>query len=344
MSEVDLNMEAVVELAEGMTIDGVAQTECPCLKSSQTQTSDGVPIEMLRISIDHFIHDPEGVKLYTGIEDFSTFMDVLASLGPAAYHLNYLYGNPSIDVKDQLFLALMKCRMYKTNVELSRMFRISDTEVYSIFITWIRFMSLQWKEVDIWPERETVRTFSPSDFQAKFPETRAVFVGFEFPVKKAKAPAAQQVTFSTYKNRNTAKMIVGVTPGGMCSYLSDAYGGATSDRQIIERSDLMTKVDPGDSLMADKGFDVQDIFAPFDVTVNIPTFFKKINRMSGKTVLRDRKIASKRVHVERMIGSAKTYTILCNPLNHTESLMASDIGFVCFMLVNFRRCIVPKDA
>ena len=54
-------------------------------------------------------------------------MDGLASLGPAAYHLNYLWGNPSINVTDQIFLALMKCRMYKTNVELSRMFRSSDT-------------------------------------------------------------------------------------------------------------------------------------------------------------------------------------------------------------------------
>ena len=154
-------------------------------------------------------------------------------LSPAAYHLNYLYGNPSIDVKYQLFLALMKYRMYKTNTELSRMFKITETEVYSIFITLIRFMSLQWKELDSWPEGETVHMFSPSDFHGKFPETRAVFDGFVFPVKKAKARAAQQFTFSTYKNRNTAKMIVGVTPGGMCSYLSDAYGGATSDRQII---------------------------------------------------------------------------------------------------------------
>lgn len=68
--------------------------------------------------------------------------------------------------------------------------------------------------------------------------------------------------------------IVGVTPGGMCSYMSDAYGLATSDRQIIERSNLMTKVDPGDSLMADKGFDVQDTFAPVDVTVTFQHFSK----------------------------------------------------------------------
>ena len=37
----------------------------------------------------------------------------------------------------------------------------------------------------------------------------------------------------------------------------------------------MTKVEPGDSVMADKGFDVQDSFAPVDVTVNIPTFTEK---------------------------------------------------------------------
>ena len=78
-----------------------------------------VQIEMLWISIDHFTHDAEEIKLYTGLEDFSISMDVLASLGPAAYHFNYLYDSPSIDVKDQMFLALMRCRMYKTNGELT---------------------------------------------------------------------------------------------------------------------------------------------------------------------------------------------------------------------------------
>jgi hypothetical protein len=61
--------------------------------------------------------------------------------------------------------------------------------------------------------------------------------------------------------------------------------------------------------MADKGFNVQDLFAPYDVTINIPTFFRKKNRMTGKTVLKDRAISSKRVHIERIIGLAKTYKI-----------------------------------
>ena len=63
ISELDLNIETVVELAEWLTVDEVVQTDSPCLTTSQTQTSEEVPIEILRISIDQFKCDPEGVKL-----------------------------------------------------------------------------------------------------------------------------------------------------------------------------------------------------------------------------------------------------------------------------------------
>jgi hypothetical protein len=95
---------------------------------------------------------------------------------------------------------------------------------------------------------------------------------------------------------------VGSSPGGLVSYISSAYGGSTTDRQMVERSNITSFCDPADSIMADKGFNVQDLFQSIGVSVNIPTFFRKRNRMDSKTVLRDRRIASKRVHVERIIG------------------------------------------
>ena len=176
---------------------------------------------------------------------------------------------------DQFFLTLVKLRQYKPNYELSMMFQISETEVYSIIVTWVRFMALQWREINIWPAREVVTFFSPTDFRSKFPTTRIILDTTECPIQKPSAPVAQQSTFSSYKNRNTVKVAVGITPGGMVSYVSEAYGGSTSDRQILERSNLTKMCDAGDSLMADKGFDVQDLFAPVDVKVNIPTFFRK---------------------------------------------------------------------
>ncbi len=346
ISEEDMNMDVVVE-CQSEHHEQSTQTANPTSSNSYTQTLDNLLVGSYKMSIEDYKHDEPGVKYFTGLDCYQTFCDVLASLGPAAYELNYLYNiKPKLSVKDQLFLTLLRLRRPgKTYFELKCLFKLSsESDAYSIFVTWVRFMSLQWREIEIWPDRDLVRFYAPLDFKKKFPTTRAVFDGYEHPIKKPKAPAAQQVSFSTYKNRNTSKQVVGVTPGGLTSFVSHAYGGATSDRQIIERSDILSKVDPGDSIMADKGFDVQDIFAPFDVTVNIPTFFKKKNRIGGITLVKDRKISSKRVHVERVIGLGKTYKILCEPLDHTEALMANDIGFVCFMLANFRKCIVPKHA
>lgn len=224
------------------------------------------------------------------------------------------------------------------------MFGISESAVTNIFVTWVNFMACQWNEIDWWPSQDCARFFAPSDFALKFPTTRVIIDGTECPIMKPKQPVAQQATFSSYKNRNTVKVLVGCTPGGIVSYVSTAYGGSTSDRQICERSDLTKLCSPGDSITADKGFNVQDLFVPYDVTINIPTFFRKKNRMPGSTVLKDRKIASKRVHIERIIGLAKTYKILKEPMNNTESALATQIITVCFWLCNFRKCIVPRHA
>ncbi len=294
------NVEDIMDIPE-CTVSLSTQTDPgPSMVTSSSQTkSDPLPVS--RACAADFKSDQRAIQFYTGLDSYEIFLNVFASLGPASHHLTYLNDiHPNIDPENQFFLTLIKLRTYTTNYELSMMLKISETEVYNTFATWIRFMSLQWREVELWPNRDIVQFHAPSDFKAKFPKTRVVFDGTECPIKKPKAPAAQQATFSTYKNRNTSKVLIGVTPGGQVSYVSPAYGGSTSDRQIVERSDLTTKLDPTDSIMADKGFDVQDIFAPMDVTVNIATFFKKQNRMPGKVVLRDRAISSKRVHVERV--------------------------------------------
>ena len=128
------------------------------------------------------------------------------------------------------------------------------------------------------------------------------------------------------------------------SHIPDTFGGAASDRMLIERSSLTAKLDPGDSLMTDKGFQAQDIFAPVDVTVNTPTFLKKRNQFTAKSSERDRRIASKRVHVKRLICLAKTYKILSTSLNNIETALGSRILFRCFMLYKAMQCLQCFDA
>jgi hypothetical protein len=90
------------------------------------------------------------------------------------------------------------------------------------------------------------------------------------------------------------------------------YGGSVSDRQIIEDSNILdnSMFDSGDSIMADRGIMVQDLFANQNVCVNTPTMLKGKSQLEPEEIIRDRRIASKRIHIERVIGLSKAFTIL----------------------------------
>ena len=82
----------------------------------------------------------------------------------------------------------------------------------------------------------------------------------EIPIQKRRAPGAHRETFFTFKNKNTLKVVVGCTPRGAVSFVSDSNGGSASDRQIVERTSLCTgrtMFDKGDIIMADMGIMVQ---------------------------------------------------------------------------------------
>ena len=94
--------------------------------------------------------------------------------------------------------------------------------------------------------------------------------------------------------------------------------------------------------MADRGFVVQDLLAPRDVFVNMPTMLRGVTQLPASTVLKDRRIANKRVHIERVIGLAKTFKILKRELNKNYVALGGRILFVCFVISNFRPCIVSS--
>jgi hypothetical protein len=262
--------------------------------TSTSQTSQMISIVHMTDSQLHY---------FTGLECRQKFTLVLATLGEEAHNLNYYYpqSKPSLSIADELLLTLNKQRVHPPNMQLSIIINLSNKQVSNVFITWINVMYYQWKQVDWWPAQQTTQFYAPSGFKSSFCNTRVILDGTECLIMRPKLPTAQQSTFSTYKNRNTIKIVVGATPGGLVSYISDAYGGSTSDRLIVERSALASMCDPGDELMVDKGFNIEDLFIPFHVSVNMPTFFRKKNRLSQTVLQKDRKVASKRVHIELLV-------------------------------------------
>ena len=207
-------------------------------------------------------------------------------------------------------------------------------------------MYFQFKEIDIWPSREVTDCHMPVGFKKPFPSTRVIIDGTEVPVQKPGDVNDQSATFSTYKNQNTLKTIIGVNPRGVVTFISDSYGGSASDRQVTERSELMdnSKWSDGDAIMADRGFLIQDLFCSKNVRVNIPTFLKGKSQLEPEDVIGDRRISSKRIHVERVIGLSKTYKILTKELQYQKLPIGGRIIFICFFLSNFRRSIVNNLA
>jgi len=292
------------------------------------------------------IHDykdrPDGVRYYTGLETYHKFMFVFQSLTDI---FPISYRDCKVDVlslENQLFLTIWKLRRNTPDFELGDHFGVSRTTVSNIFISMVSFMAKQWGKINTWLSRSLTDYYMPDSFKKAYPTTRAIIDGTECFIAKPSNPRYQQATFSTYKNGNTVKVLVSGNPCGLISDTTPAYGGATSDRQIVERSDLINNCQRGDSIMADRGFNVQDMFAPKGVTINIPAFLKGKDHLHGKTLMNGRKLASERVHIERLIGLTKTYKMLSQELDPRFVPIASEIFFVCAFLCNFRETIVSK--
>ncbi len=118
-------------------------------------------------------------------------------------------------------------------------------------------------------------------------------------------------TYSAYKHHNTVKYLLGITPQGTVSYIWEGWGGRASDKHITEHCSLLQNLVPGDTILADRGFDIGDSVGSYCSSLKIPAFTKGKTQLSSIEVEQSRNIANVRIHVERVIGNIRQkYSIL----------------------------------
>jgi hypothetical protein len=116
------------------------------------------------------------------------------------------------------------------------------------------------------------------------------------------------MTYSSYKHNNTWKALIGVAPNGVVTFVSNLYPGSTSDKKIVEDSEILKLLEPGDLILGDKGFILKDIL-PTGISLNIPPFLTT-PQFTSEQVERTESIARARIHVERAINRMKCFKIL----------------------------------
>ncbi|GFR11617.1 uncharacterized protein TNCT_449431 [Trichonephila clavata] len=112
----------------------------------------------------------------------------------------------SVDTKrrsiDRYFMFLVKLRTGISNEFLSVLFGISDSTVSRDFNLVTDVLHDKLKLQDVFPTKD----------------------------EKPASPMEQQMTFSRYKNANTLKGMIGITPNGAISFISELYSGSISDK------------------------------------------------------------------------------------------------------------------
>jgi hypothetical protein len=306
-------------------------------------TGRGFPNEVM-------LEDDRVTNFYTGLPNLTILMLVF----------NFVTKGMSESTGTKLtnfqsfIMTLMKLRLNLANFDLAFRFGISDPTVSRTLIKWVQLMDVRLRGLIHWPSRECLHYTMPWCFRVNYGLTVTSIIDcFEIFIEKPIDLMSKSATWSSYKHHNTVKYLISITPQGTVSFISKGYAGRTSDRYITENSGYLNFLQPGDVILADRGFNVAESVAMKGATLNIPAFTRGKPQLPASDVESTRKIANVRIHVERVIGMVRQrFAILSAttplPTEYTRSkrdgpVFIDSIVRVCCALQNVCDVIVPPE-
>lgn len=338
-TQTDLNSETVSAM----------QAELQRLITENRTLKDKLNQEQNRFDENFFKNDQEKVKYYTGLPDFLTLNVLYAFVEPYIAH-----NSSCVLTKFQtLVLALIKLRLNISHIDIAQKFGINKSSASRLFLNMLDVLYVRLKPLVYWPDREQLLETTPMCFKVHFGTKVSVIIDcFEVFLERPSNLHARQSTWSSYKHNNTVKYLIGISPQGVISFISRGWGGRVSDKHLTEQCGLLNHLNPGDIVLADRGFDIADSVAMMGAKLHIPAFTRGKHQLSGEDVEKTRRIANVRIHVERVIGCLRQkYTILQSTLPVDYMSKGDDSGVllttldkmvsVCCGLTNLCQSVVP---
>jgi len=322
-------------------LDPIAQrAEVEMLQQQVASLSMELAAQKERLSFSSVAHDDALVNHLTGLPSANMFYILFrfCSYFPIVYY--YSWNVDIITKEDQLFITLQKLRCGYTSDALAWHYGVSSTTIRNIFLTWVHLLwEILFKGcMAKMPSREKNMTCLPSSFAA-FNNCRVVLDCTEIRCAVPKQFSHQTYTYSHYKHYHTHKVLIGVAPNGVITYISDCYPGSISDKAIVQDCGIVEQLVPGDMVLADKGFLISDLL-PAGVTLNIPPFLSSVQFTREQCIL-THNIARARIHVERANCRLKQFSIL-DYIPQSYRDLSSKLVQVCGALVNLQYPLIRE--
>ncbi|XP_065182614.1 uncharacterized protein LOC135813447 [Sycon ciliatum] len=253
----------------------------------------------------------------------------------------------------EMVVALVKLRLDSSLQDLGHRMGVSAGTISRILTKWYTAMDRRLSHLVVWPGREELQATTPVCFREAFGvKVSSIIDCFEVFIDRPSNLYTRAQTWSNYKQHNTIKVLIGITPQGVISFISEPWGGRVSDKYLTQHSQFLSNLLPGDIVLADRGFDIQELVAVQGAKLHIPAFTRGKKQLSADDVHTTRSIANVRIHVERVIGNLrKKYSILRGilPIDFLRSRSGDDrplicrIIPVCCALTNLCDSVVPFE-
>ena len=117
--------------------------------------------------------------------------------------------------------------------------------------------------------------------------------------------------WSDYKHGQTKKLFLAVNPWGCATVVSKLADGSMSDREITKRCGFLKKKKiKGKTVLADRGFQIEDLILAKGGKLVIPPFLAGRKKFTYKELVRSRIITRARIHIERFNQRLKLYKFI----------------------------------
>ncbi|XP_026668212.1 uncharacterized protein LOC108623597 [Ceratina calcarata] len=315
-----------------------SETPEPLVKDQIVQ----VNTDCLLPNIMRSLQNNKQLSTATGLESFellNTIVDIVKDVSNNKFeHYNMI-----MNTRDRVIMTYVKLKQNISYDFLAVLFDCySSKHCQHIVDEMIKILSKCLKTAIPWPSREEISKNLPKCFEG-FENVRVVLNCTEIFIQHPANLCCQALTYSHYKNSDTIKVMTGVSPAGNITFVSKMYGGRATDSDIFHQSDLIKLLEPGDGVMVDRGFLIDEVCRVNKWKCIKPPFLKDEKQFTKEESLLTSKIAAARVHIERLNERMQTFKILGSSMPSTLVPLAEDIFTVICGTINMSAPILNDD-